>query len=271
MSGVRIRERVLDTTRAPRERGLSCALVGTMARPRGLLLAGSLANAAHAGAKTQTRRPIKGLPPGGLDPETVGLDSEATSWWTGSSPRGEAWRARCPFGREGDHLFVRETWATMLERDPATGEKLDHLTPRYDPAGWKRHVAYWASAPPFEWVDGDGFTTGKSCWKPSIHMPRWASRTLVKIADVRVQRLWDVTDAQIKAEGVGAWTKDGALYKYGPAEPGDAGAWDWRDMPHTPREAFMRLWDQAYPVGTAAWPCNPWVWAITFEKVEETP
>lgn len=105
-------------------------------------------------------------------------------------------------------------------------------------------------------------------WRPSTHMPRWASRLTLTVTDVRVQRLQDISDADAIAEGVTrcTWAEDMA---------GD-GRTEWHvpectpgeypgctNSHPTPRGPFMELWDQIN--GTGAWQANPWVCATTFE------
>ena len=82
-------------------------------------------------------------------------------------------------------------------------------------------------------------------WRPSIHMPRWASRITLRATEVRVQRLCDITADDALAEGV---------------RPGEG---------VTPVGAFICLWDSINGK-RAPWVSNPWVWAYTFERVEAT-
>jgi hypothetical protein len=78
-------------------------------------------------------------------------------------------------------------------------------------------------------------------WRPSIFMPRMASRILLEITDVRVQRLQEISDEDARAEGY--------------------------DHSHAfPREWFALLWERIH--GPGSWHANPWVWAITFRRLE---
>ncbi|MCP6669690.1 hypothetical protein NL517_30360, partial [Klebsiella pneumoniae] len=83
------------------------------------------------------------------------------------------------------------------------------------------------------------YEDGCSCWKPSIHMPRVASRILLEITDVRVERLRSMSQDDARAEGV--------IAASGPMEAG---------------LAFRELWDSIY--GEESWKANPWVWVIKF-------
>ena len=104
-------------------------------------------------------------------------------------------------------------------------------------------------------------------WRPSIHMPRWASRLSLDVVSVGVERLHDIDDEGATREGIQWWSKDGALRKYAPADDeGDGPMWPWRDCPRSPREAFERLWTEVY--GPGAPDTNPWVWRVEFTRVE---
>ncbi|MCG7044449.1 hypothetical protein LDP22_31605, partial [Pseudomonas aeruginosa] len=112
----------------------------------------------------------------------------------------EALSTRCPFGQPGDRLWVREAWQGPLisdEEQAANQSWWKDMTKFQDQA----HCAYRASGDNNEYVDPDGYFHCK--WKPSIHMPRWASRILLEITAVRVERLQDITPNQCIAEG--AW------------------------------------------------------------------
>jgi hypothetical protein len=137
---------------------------------------------------------------------------------------------RCPHGTPGDRLWVRETWAH--ERD-GTGCP--------DDTG----VLYRATDP--GWDDEE---TGLR-WRPSIFMPRIASRILLEITDVRVQRLQEISADDCRAEGHPAdWSRSPD-----PEVHNDA-ARDW----------YMDLWQSIN--GSDSWHANPWVWAITFRRLQ---
>ncbi len=97
-------------------------------------------------------------------------------------------------------------------------------------------------------VNKDG--SCKSPWKPSIHMPRWASRITLEVTEVRVQRLNEISEEDAKAEGV--LINAGRL----PELPGEG------------RCAFMHLWDSINGKSGFGWDVKPWVWAISFKRLE---
>ena len=102
-------------------------------------------------------------------------------------------------------------------------------------------------------------------------MPRWASRILLEIADVRVERLQEISENDAKGEGLAAISKDGQIFKYGIPDrdglPGtDDHGWPWVDWKHSARNAFGRLWESIN--GAGSWDTNPWVWVVEFRVIE---
>jgi len=161
----------------------------------------------------------------------------------------------CPYGKPGDRLWVRETWYCdhfEVMRGPYL--KPDDLD--IDEARDDGTLVYAA----------DGLTpyeADQPVWKPSIHMPRWVSRILLEITDVRVERLQDISEKQALAEGIVgvAFRPDDGWpictgYMVGP-DDGKTG------LQTTAANAFAGLWDS---VG-GDWAANPWVWVIEFKKV----
>lgn len=97
---------------------------------------------------------------------------------------------------------------------------------------------------------------GKALWTPSIHMPRWASRITLEIIDVRVERVQDINESEAQAEGV----------RPAFSHPGLDGVVSQPSY----RWGFWRLWDKLYAERGLGWDVNPWVWAITFRRVESS-
>jgi hypothetical protein len=81
-----------------------------------------------------------------------------------------------------------------------------------------------------------------SRWRPSIHMPRWASRIDLEILDVRVQRLFEISDEDIVAEGC--------------------------QLSNDKRELFINIWNEVYTGKGFPWLANPWVWVIEFKRIK---
>lgn len=138
----------------------------------------------------------------------------------------------CPFGVPGDRLWVRETWAegwTYGGGNAVVWYRADAQ------ARFKQRpdvVCDYAPLP------------DQVKWRPSIHMPRWASRITLEITEMRVQRLQEISEEDALAEGVIG------IYAHARTNP---------------RGAFHALWGSIN--GPGSWDANPWVWAITFRRM----
>lgn len=207
------------------------------------------------GMKLTTRRLVKkwhGEP--GLNVDFSGLAASEVSpgfWKLSSRGEGDCWNERvaavCPYGVPGDHLWIRETFAYLGK----TG---------------RGPIAYRADTADGERVRVD------APWRPSIHMPRWVSRITLEITGVKVERLLNISEEDAIAEGLSCLTKDGSLYKYGIPDsdglPGnDDFGWHWAEWDIDPRIAYFHLWNKINGPGSAQ--KNPWVWALTFKRVQQ--
>lgn len=163
-----------------------------------------------------------------------------------------------PYGRPGDRLWVREAW-----------QHSNYPYGPYDPDCSVFYRADYFSDP--HGADGEKSEEGKyRFWKPSIHMPRTASRIDLEVVSVRIERLNDISEMDAIAEGFEAITKDGKTVKYGiPDSDGLPGSdnlgWPWFDWETDPRKAFRTLWEQIN--GRGSWDENPLVWATEFKRV----
>lgn len=206
-------------------------------RERPILFNGAMVRALIDGSKTQTRRIVKGfalelLQPVNFTPEFVALPENGNS----------------PYGYAGDRLWVREAFAFT-----------DAHEPKFDGS-----IEYRADNKCFA-VEGNSLIdTPHGCdpqpftgpWSPSIHMPRWASRILLEIVSVRVERLQDISEADARAEGI----TDGGCVNCGEPEPCDCA----NPSPDA-RDAYCHLWGQIN--GAGSWAANPFVWVIEFKRV----
>ena len=194
-----------------------------------------------AGRKTQTRRVMKVQPPADavvtVEHYFPMVSNRRGEDWYGPEIFGAHWQddekgLRCPYGAPGDLLWVREAW-----RAPS---QYDDLPPSRLPPGVDVKYIADASAP---WA---------SRYRHARFMPRWASRITLRIADVRVERLQDISEDDARAEGVKPFTVKG---------------WNGENgVVMTAREVFADLWNDMH--GPGAWEANPWVWAISFERVK---
>lgn len=188
-------------------------------KERPILFKGPLVRAILSGQKTVTRRLLK--MPHGL-------------WETSATGELVPIPANCPYGKPGDRLWVRETWARIRV----------------------------AQAPDQEWVvyrESDNRIDYGGPWKPGIHMFRRDSRILLEITAVRVERLQDISEQQAQAEGV-RLMRDGSDTWVSREGPGNL-VTPWP----TAKEAFSDLWNSIN--GPHAWEANPWVWVVEFKRV----
>lgn len=220
-----------------------------------ILFSGPMVRAILEGRKTMTRRVVKYPMHSGKARRFAPIPgAPANAWWNG--------RLTCPYGQPGDRLWVRETF--FEEADPNTSCFYDH--PRY---------CYRASLSSDDASrcfvdDGDGCAvenkdgTIKSPWRPSIHMPRRASRILLEITAVRVERVQDISEGDAKAEGAEAKSWD--CLKQAPTSLFMRfGGIVARDPLYT--YGFYDLWDSINAKRGYGWDSNPWVWVVEFKRI----
>lgn len=173
-----------------------------------------------AGRKTQTRREVKFKD----HQPTVELNFLPSVYPHFQFQAGNRhWQAECPYGKKGDVLWVRETFG----KGKASGR-----------------TYYKASEGSFHML--------VDRWKPSIHMPKDAARIWLRINDVRVERLQDITGQDAISEGV-IFPPHGSLSlleSWGAA-----------------KKLFQNLWQSIN--GSDSWKDNPWIWVIEFERIEK--
>ncbi|EIX9650038.1 hypothetical protein AB1294_06245 [Klebsiella pneumoniae] len=245
-------------------------------KERGMIFNGEMVRAILDGRKTQTRRIMKVQP----ESNQLGLllitDSTKHSdigkyHWAESNATGNHVRSKlfsCPFGAVGDRIWVRETWAILGNEDGCCidwEEKLCKADERsaariYRASCEQRPGNYglWSIPDDADWKPHTKDYQYEGAWRPSIHMPRWASRILLEITDVRVEQLNAISEEDATAEGV---PPAGSLL---PDYPGTflTPKGDFA----TAKVAFQRLWESIY--GEESWKANGWVWVISFKRVE---
>ena len=152
----------------------------------------------------------------------------------------------CPYGAPGDQLWVRETWRPGSDPEEYTCVQYQADAGVMKPDTWDEQQGFWCESVGDENAERDakGMTPR---WRPSIHMPRWASRLTLEVTAIRVERVQDITEADAMAEGF----KD-VVGKY--ARGDEARIW------------FAELWDIINAERGYGWAENPYVWVIEFKR-----
>lgn len=210
---------------------------------RGMIFNGEMVRAILDGRKTQTRRQVK-FP---FKDRNLGCELSGNEL-AGELSSGNYLNS--PFGKPGDRIWVRETFQGPL----FDFDQMDAYCKDSAPFEKAQFCVYKADGKPApEFFDADDNL--HCCWRPSIHMPRWASRILLEITDVRVERLNAISQEDAQAEGM-------ELTGWRPtySDP-DSGGEVW-----TPYDNFAQLWSSIY--GEESWQGNPWVWVIEFKRIK---
>lgn len=193
-----------------------------LVKERPIIFNSEMVRAILDGRKTQTRRPIKPQP---IQPKEGAYFDKyykgpQWNWFSKDNKQFLDQIINCPYGKVGDRLWVRESF--IVQGDGSFSDvvyRVDHC---------------------------DNSGKGTAPWKPSIHMPRWASRISLEITDVRVERVQEITDGDGRSEGI----------------------------PNAPYaicgiSSFELLWNSIYKKTEYKWQNNPWVWVIEFKRVDE--
>jgi hypothetical protein len=213
-------------------------------KERPILFSAPMVRAILDGRKTQTRRAVKGsyIP---IVEECLRVNGK----WVFDTMEYEL---KTPYGRPGDRLWVRETCrirAMPIKRNERFSAVVSYAA---DGAGKETtaHMDQWRLA----------YDERPNRVIPTIHMPRWASRILLEIVSVRVERLNEISAGDCKAEGLWQATKDERLWKWGLEEI------PWQDWRISPIDAYQGLWESIN--GAGSWAANPWVWVVEFKRVQ---
>lgn len=226
-----------------------------MSKERGMIFNGEMVLAILDGRKTQTRRIVK------PQPELTkgsGFSWKGAVFGAGSDDR-ETNRnfahVKCPHGKPGDRIWVRETWQAIND----SVDEYGHVEERtYAPSIPKEKNTYWHTVYQ-EHFGSESREDRGFPWRPAIHMPRWASRILLEITDVHVERLHSISDRDALAEGLfqlpasGRYCLQPGMQYFGMAS-------------HNAKEVYSWLWESIY--GEESWQANPWVWVIKFKRIE---
>lgn len=194
-------------------------------KERPILLSAPMVRAILEGRKTVARRACKPQPSANAH-TTCASGTPMGAWWeTGKDI------IRCPYGKPGDRLWVRETWGLQVRNyGGGTGE----------------HIVYRATNPDAIYCKSAEGREYPVKWKPSIHMHRHSSRILLEITDVRVERLQDISTEQIIAEGISTALRE-----------------------HDAEVDLRRQWRDLWESTGGDWQANPWVWCVSFRRAEQ--
>lgn len=193
-------------------------------KERPILFSAEMVRAILEGRKTMTRRALKWQPLDiipcpryQIELDNGDIKSCVVAWvaLTTTEPEPHGKMIRCRYGQPGDRLWVRETFSYTGDGDTITNQ-----------------ILYRSDG---EQIDRDPI------WRPSIHMPRWASRITLEIVNVKVERLQDISEADAQKEGMSFIGS---------------------------RAMFAKLWDSINAKRGYSWESNPWIWAIEFKRVE---
>jgi len=236
-----------------------------MSRERPILFSTPLVKALLDGRKTETRRVMKPQPSEHGDnychgPRIIGgkrcsvlqrvvldpCDKSETIWdaqyWMDNPRR----VGPCPCGEPGDLLWVRETWAPMCRYADPRCECDEHYTE------FKADTGNWS---PGDWPTELRDDPDRPRWRPSIHMPKAAARIWLRVTEVRVERVQDITADGARAEGCPDVPVDGA---------------EQASIDALARWWFLEAWDSIYSKRGLGWDVNPWVWVVRFDVVSTT-
>jgi hypothetical protein len=165
------------------------------------------------------------------------------------------WIKPCIYGNSGDRLWVRETWG-YPDSNVSPGRDADYVSFRADEQTWWKNCS-----PPYSGSSCSGYIPPKK-WRPSIFMPRWASRITLEIVNIRVERIQSISGQDCFREGI-----DGKFLAYPEASQEALLELATSQI----RDRFMLLWDSINAARGFGWEVNPWVWVIEFHKAAKTP
>jgi len=207
-------------------------------KERPILFSSEMVRAILDGRKTQTRRVIK------PQPEIQEYMNKPSLHWSQCGGRSLTEIASyCPYGQPGDRLWVRETWRKTFDVD-------DKDVMEYRAGGTRLIV-------------GESIQHGEHRitsvlpkWKPSIFMPRWASRIMLEIVNIRVERVQDISEEDAIAEGCNPYdhikkeivSRDNEII-----------------FSNAYQASYQLLWDSINAKRGYGWDVNPWVWVVEFK------
>lgn len=243
-------------------------------KERPILFSAPMVRAILESRKSQTRRIVKAQPA----PGCIGTFGPGMPFIRTEGGKNHL----CPYGAPGDRLWVRETWRIgawnedkgAFAIDYCDGPRRKWITDQTDYDG-ERFNDLWIKCcdelhekgiKPNEdgnyiWLPGESPLR----WRPSIHMPRWASRINLEITGARVERLKDISEEDAKAEGI-KQAREPLTHLWNADYPDRGCGTSGDDKEPGPIAAYHHLWTSINGIGS--WDANPWVWVVEFKAVE---
>lgn len=202
-------------------------------KERPIIFSAPMVRAILDGRKTQTRRVVKPNPDLGF-PEKWCDKLKTVDRFAGD------YRKYCPYGVPGDRLWVRETFYDDIQPE---GRLTSHTDEDFENLYYRADGECCDQIPECQCAD-----VGKPKWRPSIYMPRWASRITLEVTGVRVERLMEITEEDAKAEAPPTPTIRAPDY-------------------FTEKGKFAILWNEINEKRGYHFTSNPWVWAVEFKVI----
>lgn len=222
-----------------------------------ILFSAPMVRALLDGRKTQTRRLLKHDSDGPMnEPSTTASvtyskGEPAIAHFRGVKSKEFFAGYKCPYGKPGDVLWVRETWGINY---------FGRLRPWHFKEGIEikmEDLVYKSTAGMgYAYGDNDAYFLLDKKWRPSIHMPKAACRLFLAVVDVRVERLQDISEEDAHLEGCDRTMGHKLNMACGESA---------EEVPH--KQIFRKLWQSIN--GLDSWDANPWLWVVTFKRIEK--
>ncbi len=222
---------------------------------RGIMMMEESVRAIEAGRKTMTRRLMNPQPPAGYDfaeycinpPLKPATRTYFAARFENHTPPLGMWTKNCPHAMEGDRLWVRETWAPIIDY----GDGIDFVRKGYDP---KKHKIVYKS--------DEGWTKDDGPWRSPLLMPKAFSRITLEVTRIRVERVNAISREDALAEGIEVPMTMPATIN---GQPGDVTIFD-------PVKAYAMVWDAMHGKDQShRFAAGPWCWVLTFKVVKAHP
>ncbi|WP_222717612.1 hypothetical protein [Providencia sp. JUb39] len=236
-------------------------------KERGIIFNSEMIRAILDGRKTQTRRIVKHQR---HPSQEIKLCDDGFFHWSMIGAEKPLSAINYEYGRVGDRLWVRETFALLGNEDGVCVDWDGNILKANEEQAARIYRAsceqkdgdygLWSIPDAADWKPHTDNHKFEGAWTPSIHMPRWASRITLEITDVRVEHLQDISEEDALTEGITAG-------RYGNEDNWQKGFYlpDSNQPYQTAKAAFCALWQSIY--GVDSFYKNPWVWVIEFKRV----